>query len=147
MRLERQRGPSSLPPHYSVDLDPAPTVRPATVMLAAGADVLAVLVFTAIGRSLHGEMVDALALLTTASPFLLGLVIGWLIGRAWRAPLRLAAGTAVWVGATVIGLGVRAAFTHRLPLAFVLVVALGLALLLLGWRAVAHPIVRRRSHA
>lgn len=109
--------------------------------------MLAVLVFTAVGRSLHGEMVDAVDLLTTASPFLLGLVIGWLIGRAWRAPLRLSAATAVWAGATVVGLGVRAAFTHRLPLVFVLVVAVGLALLLLGWRAVARPVVRRRSPA
>jgi hypothetical protein len=132
-----------LAPHY--ELERAPSVRPATVTLAAGADVLAVLVFTAIGRSLHGEVVDAFELLTTASPFLLGLVIGWLVGRAWRAPLRLPVGTAVWVSATVVGLGVRAAFTQRLPLAFVVVVTLGLALLLLGWRVLARSIVRRRS--
>jgi hypothetical protein len=109
--------------------------------------VVAVLVFAVVGRSLHAERVDALGVLTTASPFLIGLVIGWLVGRAWRAPLRLPVGTAVWVGATVVGLGVRAAFTHRLPLTFVLVAALSLALLLLGWRAVASRIVRRRSHA
>jgi hypothetical protein len=124
-----------------------PTVRPATVMLAAGADVLAVLVFAAVGRSSHAEMVDAFEVLTTASPFLIGLVIGWLVGRAWRAPSRLTVGTAIWAGATVVGLGVRSAFTHRLPLTFVLVAALSLALLLLGWRAVAHRVVRRRSHA
>ncbi|MCA1835003.1 MAG: DUF3054 family protein, partial [Actinobacteria bacterium] len=53
----------------------------------------------------------------------------------------------VWAGATVVGLGVRAAFTHRLPLTFVLVAVLSLALLLLGWRAVAHRIVRPRSPA
>jgi hypothetical protein len=116
-------------------------------MLAAGADVLAVLVFAAVGRSSHAEKVDAFEVLTTASPFLIGLIIGWLGGRAWRAPLRLAIGTAVWAGTTVVGLGVRAVFTHRLPLTFVLVAALSLALLLLGWRAVAPRIVRRRSHA
>src|SRR5947209_2916247 len=125
MRLEHQRGPSSLVPRCPVDLDRAadsharcatvggprlpavttPTVRPATVMLAAGADVLAVLVFAAVGRSSHAEMVDAFEVLTTASPFLIGLVIGWLVGRAWRAwraPLRLPVGTAVWAGATVV---------------------------------------------
>jgi Protein of unknown function (DUF3054) len=123
------------------------TARPATVMLAAGVDVLAVLVFAAVGRSSHAEMVDVLQVLTTASPFLIGLVIGWLVGRAWRAPLRLPVGTAVWAGATAVGLGVRATFIHRLPLTFVLVAVLSLALLLLGWRAVAHRIVRRRSHA
>jgi hypothetical protein len=116
-------------------------------MLAAGADVLAVLVFAAIGRGSHADMVDVFKVLTTASPFLIGLVIGWLVGRAWRAPLRLSVGTAVWVSATVFGLGIRAAFTHRLPVTFVLVAALSLALLLFGWRAAARRIVRHRSHA
>lgn len=103
--------------------------------------MLAVLLFAAIGRSSHAEFVDALGVLTTAAPFLLGLVVGWLVARAWRAPLRLPVAAAVWVGATVVGLGVRAAFTHRLPLTFVLIAAASLALLLLGWRAVARRIV------
>jgi hypothetical protein len=117
-------------------------LRPATVTLAAGADALAVLVFAAVGRSAHAEVVDAFGLLTTAAPFLLGLVVGWLVGRAWRAPLRLPVGVAVWVGTVVVGLGVRAAFTHRLPLTFVLVAAVSLALFLLGWRAIAQLVAR-----
>ncbi|HEX4099111.1 MAG: DUF3054 domain-containing protein [Pseudonocardiaceae bacterium] len=117
-------------------------IRPATVTLAAGADALAVLVFAAVGRSSHAEVVDAFGLLTTAAPFLLGLVVGWLVGRAWRAPLRLPVGVAVWLGTVVVGLGVRAAFTHRLPLTFVLVAAVSLALFLLGWRAIAQLVAR-----
>ncbi|MGH3753176.1 MAG: DUF3054 domain-containing protein [Pseudonocardiaceae bacterium] len=120
------------------------TVRPTTITLAAGADVLAVLVFTAVGRSSHGEMVDAFGVLTTAVPFLVGLLLGGMVVRAWRAPLRLPVGVAVWAGAVIVGLGVRAAFTHRLPLTFVLITAASLALLLLGWRAVAHLIARSR---
>lgn len=124
------------------------TVRPATVTLAAGADVLAVLVFSAGGRSSHAELVDGFGVLTTAAPFLLGLLVGWLVGRAWRAPLRLPVGVAVWAGTVVVGLGVRAAFTHRLPWTFAIVATATLALLLLGWRAVAHLIARsRRQHA
>ncbi|MDQ2789837.1 MAG: DUF3054 domain-containing protein [Pseudonocardiales bacterium] len=122
------------------------TVRPATVTLAAGADVLAVLVFAAVGRSSHAEVFDAFGVLTTAAPFLLGLCVGWLIGRVWRAPLRLPVGVVVWVGAVVIGLGVRAAFTHRLPITFALVAAASLALFLLGWRAVAGLIDRSRTN-
>ncbi len=118
------------------------TVCPTTVTLAAGADALAVLVFAAVGRSSHAEVADAIGVLTTAAPFLLGLLVGWLIVRAWRAPLRLPVGVAVWVGTVVVGLGVRAAFTHRLPLTFVLVAAATLALLLLGWRAVARLVAR-----
>jgi DUF3054 family protein len=118
-----------------------PTIRPASVTFAAGADVLAIMVFAAIGRSSHAEVVDGLGVLTTAAPFLLGLVVGWLVIRAWRAPLRLPVAVAVWVVVTAIGLGVRAAFTHRLPLTFVVVAAGSLALLLLGWRAVARRIL------
>ncbi len=121
-------------------------VRLAAVTLAAGADVLAVLVFATVGRSSHAE-VDALGTLTTAVPFLLGLLAGWLVVRAWRAPLRLPVGVAVWIAVVVVGLGVRAAFTHRLPLTFALVAAASLALLLLGWRAMAHLIARSRRRS
>ena len=118
-----------------------PTVGPATLTIAAGADVVAVLVFAAIGRNAHAEVVDAFGVLTTAAPFVLGLVIGWLVARAWRAPLRLPVATAVWIATTVIGLGLRAVFTHRLPVTFVLVAAATLALLLLGWRAAMRRII------
>jgi hypothetical protein len=121
------------------------TVRSTTVTLAAGADVLAVLVFAAVGRSSHAEALDAYGMLTTAAPFLLGLLVGWLVARVWRAPLRLPVGVAVWAGVVVVGLGVRAAFTHRLPLTFVLIAAVSLALFLLGWRAVARLIARMRA--
>jgi hypothetical protein len=47
-------------------------VRPATLTLAASADIVAVLVFAAVGRSSHAEGVDAFGVLTTAVPFLLG---------------------------------------------------------------------------
>jgi Protein of unknown function (DUF3054) len=117
------------------------------VTLAAGADVLAVLAFATVGRNAHAEVVDASGVLTTAVPFLLGLLVGWLVVRAWRAPLRLPVGVAVWAGAVVAGLGVRAAFTHRLPLTFVLVAAVTLALFLLGWRAVALVIARLRGQS
>ncbi|MGH3721494.1 MAG: DUF3054 domain-containing protein [Pseudonocardiaceae bacterium] len=125
----------------------APTVRSTgarTVTLAAGADVLAVLVFAAVGRSSHAEALHAFGVLSTAAPFLFGLLAGWLGVQAWRAPLRLRVGVAVWAGAVVVGLGTRAAFTHRLPLTFVLVAATSLALLLLGWRAACYS-YRRAS--
>ncbi len=106
--------------------------------------MLAVLVFAAAGRTSHAEGVNALGVLITAVPFLLGLLVGWLVGRAWRTPLRLPVGVVVWVGTVVVGFGVRAAFTHRLPLTFVLVAGASLALFLLGWRGVTHLIARSR---
>ena len=104
--------------------------------------MLAVLVFAAVGRSSHAQVVDVFGVLITAAPFLLGQLVGWLAIRAWRAPLRLPVGVAVWAGAVVVGLVVRAAFTHRLPLTFVLVAAVSLALFLLGWRAFAQLVAR-----
>ena len=121
------------------------TVRPTTVTLATGADVFAVLAFATAGRSSHAQGVDAFGVLTTAAPFLLGLLVGWLVARAWRAPSRLPVGVAVWAGVVVIGLGVRVAFTHRLPLTFALVAAASLALLLLGWRAVGRLVAGGRG--
>ncbi|MDT7711704.1 MAG: hypothetical protein QOG46_393 [Pseudonocardiales bacterium] len=123
-----------------------PTVHPTTVTLVAGADVLAVLVFAAVGRSSHAEALDAVGVLATAAPFLLGLLFGWLIVRVWRAPLRLPVGVAVWASVVIVGLGVRAAFTHRLPLTFVLIATASLAVLLLGWRAVARLVTRPSAH-
>jgi len=119
------------------------SVRRRTVTLAAGADLLAVLVFAAVGRRSHAEVVDATGVLTTAAPFLLGLLLGWLVARVWHAPLRLPVGVAVWAGIVMVGLGVRAAFTHRLPLTFALITAATLALFLLGWRVVARLICQR----
>jgi hypothetical protein len=97
-------------------------------------------VFAALGRKSHAEVVDAYGVLTTAAPFLLGLLLGWLVARVWHAPLRLPVGVAVWAGTVIVGLGVRAALTHRVPLTFVLITAVTLALFLLGWRAVARLI-------
>jgi hypothetical protein len=113
-----------------------------TVMLAAVADVVAVLVFAAVGRSSHAEGVTAAGVLETAAPFLLGLLAGWLAGRLWRAPLALPLAVLGWAGTVVVGLAVRAAFTHRLPVSFVLVAAVSLAVFLLGWRAVALLVTR-----
>lgn len=115
------------------------TVRPVAslVVLAVVLDLVAVLVFAAIGRGSHAEGVTVPGVLEVAAPFLLGALAGWLLGRVWRAPTRLGLGAAVWGGAAVIGLALRVAVTHRLPVSFVLVASVSLAVLLLGWRLAA----------
>lgn len=113
------------------------TVRPVTgavVAIAVVVDLVAVLMFAAIGRNSHAEGITVLGTLTTAGPFLVALVLGWLVGRGWRAPLTLPTGAFVWAITAGVGLAVRTAFTHRLPLSFVLVASISLAVLLLGWR-------------
>jgi hypothetical protein len=112
---------------------------------AALTDVLAVLGFAVVGRRSHAETLDAVAVFATAAPFLLGLLVGWLAARAWRLPVGWRTGLVVWLGTAVVGLVVRAAATHRLPLTFVLIAAVSLAVLLLGWRAVALTVLRARG--
>lgn len=112
--------------------------------LGLATDVLAVLVFAAIGRSNHAEANQLPALLATAGPFLVGLAVGWLVARAWRAPVTLRTGLVVWPVTAIVGLAVRAGFTGRLPLTFVLVVVVSLGVLLLGWRAATRLVTTRR---
>jgi hypothetical protein len=117
----------------------APSARPTPRVVAAGAglDLVAVLVFAAVGRSSHAERITVAGVLETGGPFLVGLVVGWLAARVWRAPTALSLGAVAWAGTAVVGLAVRALLTHRLPLSFVLVATLSLGVFLLGWRLVA----------
>jgi hypothetical protein len=119
----------------------SPSRAAATALLA---DLLAVLVFAATGRSSHAEALDPAGLAGTAAPFLAGLLAGWAAGRVWRAPVAPVSGLWALAGAAVLGLALRGAVTGRLPVTFVLVTCVSLAVLLLGWRAVAAVVLRRR---
>lgn len=114
-----------------------------TAVLAALADVVAVLVFAAVGRLSHAESGDFVGLLATAAPFLVGVAASWAVPPVHRAPATLQAGLAVWLGALLLGLVIRTLFTRSLPLTFVLVSAVTLAALLIGWRGLALLVARR----
>lgn len=110
-------------------------------------DAVAVVAFAALGRASHAESIlgDLTGTLLTAAPFVVGGAVGALAGRTWRDPLAWRSGLAVWVGAAVIGLVLRAAVTGRLPLSFAIVATVSLGVLLLGWRAVARLLRARRG--
>ena len=116
--------------------------------LALAADVVAVVVFAAVGRMSHQRPDDLVGLLGTAAPFLVGLALAWVVPLVRANPLGLRAGLVAWAGAVVLGLALRAAFTGQLPWTFALVTAISLAVLLLGWRgltAAVSSVVRRRA--
>ncbi|WP_142098997.1 DUF3054 domain-containing protein [Pseudonocardia cypriaca] len=116
--------------------------------LAIVADLVAVVVFAAIGRMSHGEPDDLLGLLGTAAPFLLGVLAVWATPVVRAHPVGVRAALTVWVGTVVIGLLLRAGFTERLPLSFAVVTAVSLAVLLLGWRALSVLVsIRARQRA
>ncbi len=115
--------------------DPVSRLRLPLLVLVA--DLVAVVVFAAIGRASHGE--DGLAgLVVTAAPFLAAALAAWATPWARSEPVSVRAGF-LTVGVTaVLGLALRWGFTGDVPAwQFVLVTFGTLAVLMLGWRAVA----------
>lgn len=117
--------------------------------LAFGLDVVLVVAFAAIGRASHQEGVfgpGGLGLVTTAWPFLVGLVAGWVATLAWRrpsAPLRT--GLGVWAVTVAVGMLLRAVSGQGVVVAFVIVASATLFVFLVGWRALTHVIRALRA--
>ncbi|GAA3085390.1 DUF3054 domain-containing protein [Pseudonocardia yunnanensis] len=111
--------------------------------LAFAADVIAVVVFAAVGRISHAEAESLSGLLATAAPFLIGLVASWATPVVRAHPVGFRAGAVVLAGTAVLGLLLRAAFTWRLPLSFAVVTVVSLAVLLIGWRALSLLVSHR----
>jgi drug/metabolite transporter (DMT)-like permease len=112
-------------------------VRPTRWLGAIAADVVAVLVFAVAGRNAHQESSGAGTVVTIAAPFLIGLLVGWIV--SWRAGYEPAAprtGLVVWVATVVVGLALRRTVWDRgVALSFVIVTVLVLGALFVGWRA------------
>lgn len=109
-------------------------------------DVMGVLVFCAAGRRSHDEGIDVTGVAATAWPFLAGTALGWLLSRAWRRPTTVApTGVVVWLSTVVAGMLLRKASSAGVAASFVLVAASVIAVLLLGWRAIAELTARRRA--
>ncbi|MDO5661725.1 MAG: DUF3054 domain-containing protein, partial [Brachybacterium sp.] len=101
-------------------------------------DALAVFIFTAVGLLQHGLSLETMNVLMTAWPFLVGLLLGHLAIRAWRAPFRLwPQGVFVLAITVAAGMAIRTLFGLGTDVTFVVVTASVLAILLLGWRAIA----------
>ncbi|MGI5129032.1 DUF3054 domain-containing protein [Pseudonocardia sp. CA-107938] len=112
-------------------------------LLAVAADVVAVLVFAAVGRTNHAEAFDVAGLLTTAGPFLAGLALAWATPYVRSDPASLGSGAAVLAGTALVGFVLRAILLGRLPISFVLVATVSLAVLLVGWRGLSLLVARR----
>ncbi len=115
---------------------------------ALATDVLLVVLFAVIGRASHGESLSPAGVLTTAWPFLAALVVGWLATLAWRAPAKpVRTGFGVWAVTLVGGMLLRTVTGAGVAVAFVIVAALTLLVLLVGWRALIALVRRRRTAA
>lgn len=109
-------------------------------------DVVAVLVFCAVGRRSHDEGLSVTGVATTAWPFLSGTAVGWLASRGWRRPTAVVpTGVVVWLCTLAVGMLLRKATSAGVAASFVVVAASVTAMLLLGWRVVVGVIVRRHA--
>ncbi|WP_426225967.1 DUF3054 domain-containing protein [Pseudarthrobacter sp. DSP2-3-2b1] len=114
-----------------------------TVVGAAVADALLIMVFAAIGRDAHQRGDIIIGVLLTAWPFLAGAALGWLSFRVWRSPLAvLPSGLGVWIGALAGGMILRALTGQTVVFAFVVVALLSLGILLVGYRLLLAGIRR-----
>ena len=104
--------------------------------IAVPVDTVAILVFAMIGRANHDESIGLRGVWHTAWPFLLGAALG-LAATAYArvSPTAVRTGVRVWVWTLVIGMVVRGATGAGTAIAFVVVAAIVLAVLLIGWRA------------
>ncbi len=113
-------------------------------------DIIAIAVFALLARIAH--QTDTMPLnvagwLSTWWPFLVGVFLSWgLLGALKVEGYRVfPAGVLTWVVTVVVGLGIWSLRNGDLPhWSFVLVATVMSGLLLLGWRAVARVVTRRR---
>jgi hypothetical protein len=117
------------------------------IVTAVAADVVAVLVFVALGRRSHDEGGNVVVeTAKVAAPFLIALALGWAAARAWRAPRAMVTGLVVWVVTVVAGMLLRRfVFDRGTATSFIVVATLVTGALLLGWRAAARAGSRRVS--
>ncbi len=119
------------------------TVAPA---IAVAADVAAVVAFVLIGRRSHAESDSVSGLFHTAWPFLVGVLIGWLVARGWRAPASIrTTGVFVWLACAAVGMLLRALSGQGVAVSFVVVATIVLGVFIVGWRLATLLAVRRRD--
>lgn len=115
------------------------------VVAAAVADAVLILIFAAIGRDAHQRADVLIGVFLTAWPFLAGAALAWLAARAWRRPLSMGSGLAIWLGAVAGGMVLRAVTGQTVVLAFVIVALVSLGLFLVGYRVLLALIRRLRK--
>lgn len=121
-------------------------MRPRRALAGLAADVVAVLVFCAVGRRSHAEGLSVTGLAATAWPFLTGTGIGWVLARGWRRPTALApTGVIMWLCTIVVGMVLRKVSSAGVAASFVVVASAVTAVLLLGWRAAVALMAPHRA--
>jgi hypothetical protein len=129
-------------------LDASITTRPSrrAAITAAIVDVVAVIVFVAIGRRNHDEGTTFLNVLGVAAPFLIALAGSWFALRTWREPFNRASFVATWVITVVAGLFLRKiVFDRGIATSFIIVATITLGVLIGLGRLVTRKLTAKTS--
>jgi hypothetical protein len=109
------------------------TTRPnqLAVITTAIVDVVAVVVFVAIGRRNHDEGTALSGVLGVAAPFLIALGISWIGLRTWNEPFTRRSWVATWIITVFVGLLLRRlVFDRGIATPFIIVATITLGVLL-----------------
>jgi hypothetical protein len=116
------------------------------VFTTALVDVVAVVVFVAIGRRNHDEGTALSGIIGVSAPFLIALGISWVGLRTWREPFSRASVVATWVITVVIGLLLRRlVFDGGIATAFIVVATITLGVLLTLGRLLSRKLSAKTS--
>lgn len=116
------------------------------VITAAIVDVVAVVVFVAIGRRNHNESTALSGVLGVAAPFLIALGASWLVLRTWRGPFNQASLVATWVITVASGLFLRrVVFDRGIATPFIIVATITLGVLLAVGRLLSQKLNAKTS--
>lgn len=118
-----------------------------TKLAAFGVDVVLVLIFALVGRLSHAKTLTAMDVLITAWPFLVALVIGWVVTLSWRNTFGLLPALGVWIVTAGGGLLIRNLSGTSTQVPFILVTIFTLGFLLLAWRLIGFLESSRRRRA
>jgi len=116
------------------------------ILWSAVADAASIVIFVAIGRKNHDEGEAASGIFRVAAPFLLALLVGWVIARAWKEPLSQRSGVLISLTTIVLGMLFRnILFDDGTATAFIIVATIFLGTLLNGWRLLARTRLARSN--
>lgn len=116
------------------------------ILWSAVADAASIVIFVAIGRKNHDEGEAASGIFRVAAPFLLALLAGWVIARAWKEPLSQKSGVLISLTTIVLGMVLRKiVFDDGTATAFIIVATVFLGTLLNGWRLLARTRLARSN--
>ena len=116
------------------------------VVITAVVDVVAVVVFVAIGRRNHDEGTALSGVLSVAAPFLIALLASWVGLRTWNEPFTRRSWAATWAITVIVGLLLRRlVFDRGIATPFIIVATITLGVLLALGRLLSRKLTAKTN--